>query len=192
MQRFYFENLESTDDSITIKNQTLLNQLNKVLRVRQGDEISFFNGRDNFDYVFAIVQIHKREIYLEKRGFLEIDSENHFNLNIISALPNKVEKLEYIVQKGTEIGVSNFMFFRSERSQKLNLSENKKERLKKIIIEAVEQSGRSIVPELVFIDNISLDDFSESENIFFHTSSINSSKLKDLKINKSKTINLFV
>jgi hypothetical protein len=34
MQRFYFENLEETDDSITVKNPELLNQLNKVLRVK--------------------------------------------------------------------------------------------------------------------------------------------------------------
>jgi hypothetical protein len=33
MQRFYFENLEQADDSITIKNPDLLNQLNKVMRV---------------------------------------------------------------------------------------------------------------------------------------------------------------
>jgi hypothetical protein len=34
MQRFYFEALESSDDSVTIKNPDLLNQLIKVLRVR--------------------------------------------------------------------------------------------------------------------------------------------------------------
>jgi len=34
MNRFYFEALEKTDDSITIKNPELLNQLNKVLRVK--------------------------------------------------------------------------------------------------------------------------------------------------------------
>jgi RsmE family RNA methyltransferase len=48
------------------------------------------------------------------------------------------------------------MFFRSKRSQKLNLSENKIERLKKIIIEASEQSNRNIVPELIIFDDICL------------------------------------
>jgi RsmE family RNA methyltransferase len=48
------------------------------------------------------------------------------------------------------------MFFKSDRSQKLLLSENKLTRLQKIIIEAVEQSGRSIVPELMITDDISL------------------------------------
>jgi hypothetical protein len=34
MQRFYFEALEKDDDSITIKNPELLNQFNKVLRIK--------------------------------------------------------------------------------------------------------------------------------------------------------------
>jgi hypothetical protein len=33
MQRFYFPDLEKSDDSITIKNKELINQLTKVLRV---------------------------------------------------------------------------------------------------------------------------------------------------------------
>ncbi|MDF1682326.1 MAG: 16S rRNA (uracil(1498)-N(3))-methyltransferase [Patescibacteria group bacterium] len=52
------------------------------------------------------------------------------------------------------------MFFKSERSQNINLSENKIERLNKIIIEAVEQSGRSKIPELAFVDDLNILDFS--------------------------------
>jgi 16S rRNA U1498 N3-methylase RsmE len=49
------------------------------------------------------------------------------------------------------------------------LSPNKIERLNKIIKEAVEQSGRSRVPELIIEENISLDDFKGNDNIIFHT-----------------------
>ena len=60
------------------------------------------------------------------------------------------------------------------------------ERLNKIIIEAVEQSGRSRVPELIIEDNISLEDFNDKENIIFHTKGDNSTSLKDLKIDYFK------
>jgi len=67
MQRFYFPNLEQIDDNITIKNPDLLNQLIKVMRVKEGNEISFFNSRDDIDFIYKIVSIDKREIYLEKQ-----------------------------------------------------------------------------------------------------------------------------
>jgi RsmE family RNA methyltransferase len=51
------------------------------------------------------------------------------------------------------------LFFRSNRSQKLNLSPNKIERFQKIIIESVEQSGRSRIPELAFLDDLNPEDF---------------------------------
>jgi len=64
--------------------------------------------------------------------------------------------------------------------------------LKKIIIEATEQSGRSRVPELIIEDNINLADFDGNENIVFHTEDDKSTSLKDLKLNYNKGINLFV
>lgn len=192
MQRFYFELLEENDDSLTIKNPELLNQLNKVLRVREWDELVFFNWNDDIDYIFKIISISKREVYLEKQWFIENNSEINFDINIINSFPNKLEKIETILQKWVEVGVSNFLFFRSKRSQKLILSPNKIERLNKIIIEAVEQSWRSRVPELVFLDDLNLWDFSWAQNIIFHTQDEKSISLKELNLNLNSDINLFV
>lgn len=192
MQRFYFPHLEKVDDSMTIKNPELLNQLNKVLRVKVWTELSFFNGGDSLDFIFKVVSVDRREVYLEKQWEIENNSEIDFDLNIFWALPNKLDKIEYIIAKWVEVWVTGFYFFRWERSQKLNLSENKIERLNKIIIEAVEQSWRSRVPELIIEDNISLEDFKDNENILFHTQDDNSSSLKDLNLDYNKWINLFV
>lgn len=192
MQRFYFENLENKDNNITIKNPELLNQLNKVLRIKIWEKLIFFNWVEKIDYIFEVVSIDKREIYLEKNDEKEIDSEIDFNLNFFQALPNKIEKIEYILSKWVEICASNFYFFRSKRSQKLILSENKIQRLKKIIIEAVEQSWRSFIPELIIEDDINLEYFKNWENIFFHTDKANSELLKNTDLNYNKWINLFI
>lgn len=192
MQRFYFPNLESSDDNILIKNPDLLNQLNKVLRVKVWEKFIFFNWINNFDYIFELISIEKREAYFEKTWELEKNNEIDFDLNIIGALPNKIDKIEYILQKWVEVWVTWFYFFRSVRSQKLNLSENKIDRLNKIIIEAVEQSDRSRIPELIIENDINLEDFKDNENIFFHTKDDKSSSLKELKLDYDKWINLFV
>lgn len=192
MQRFYFENLEDEDEAITLKNSNLLNQLNKVLRAKIWEKFIFFNGKNFIDYIFELKNIEKREAFFVKTWFIEKENFIEKNINLVQSIPNKLEKIEFILQKWVEVWITNFLFFRSERSAKLNLTENKKERLKKIIIEAVEQSGRNDLPEMFFIDDISLEDFKDWENVFFHTNSQKSQKLKDLKLDFSKNINLFV
>lgn len=83
--------------------------------------------------------------------------------------------------------MTGFYFFRSERSQKLNLSENKIERLERIITEATEQSGRSVIPKLIIEESLSLDACLENENILFHEElSDDAQKLKDLKLDYTK------
>jgi 16S rRNA (uracil1498-N3)-methyltransferase len=175
-----------------IKNPDLLNQLNKVLRAKPWDQFAFFNWKDEIDFIYKIITIEKREVYLEKEWEVDINNEIDFDLNIIWALPNKIDKIEYIIQKWVEVWVTGFYFFKSERSQKLVLSTNKIERLNKIIIEATEQSGRSRVAELIIEDNINIEDFRENENIIFHTKDENSISLKELKIDYNKWINLFI
>jgi 16S rRNA (uracil1498-N3)-methyltransferase len=184
--------LEQKDDNLVIKNPELLNQFNKVLRSKVWDEFCFFNGQNEIDFVYKMISIEKREAYLEKQWELENNSEIDFDLNIFQALPNKLDKIEYIIGKWVEVWVTGFYFFRGERSQKLILSPNKIERLNKIIIEATEQSGRSKVAELIIEDNISLEDFKDNENIIFHTEDNKSSSLKDIKLDYRKWVNLFV
>ena len=83
--------------------------------------------------------------------------------------------------------MTGFYFFRSERSQKLNLSENKIERLERIITEATEQSGRSVIPKLIIEESLSLDACLENENILFNEElSDDAQKLKDLKLDYTK------
>ena len=68
------------------------------------------------------------------------------------ALPNKQEKLELIVQKLTEISVSDIYFWAAERSVVKALSPQKFERLQKIVQEALEQSYGRKLPQLRFIE----------------------------------------
>jgi RsmE family RNA methyltransferase len=69
-------------------------------------------------------------------------------------MPNKIEKIEYILQKGVEVGIRKFIFFRSEFSQKPVISDAKKNRLSTIAREAVEQCGGVSMPEIEFVNQI--------------------------------------
>jgi 16S rRNA U1498 N3-methylase RsmE len=62
------------------------------------------------DFIYKIITIEKREVYLEKEWEVDINNEIDFDLNIIWALPNKIDKIEYIIQKWVEVWVTGFYF----------------------------------------------------------------------------------
>lgn len=192
MQRIYFPELDSTLQNIIISDTQIIHQLSKVLRIRTWDEITLFNWKVNKDMIFEITEITKKEITLQKNNEQENSSEINFELTLYNALPNKLEKIEYIIQKGTEIWYTKFYFFRSERSQKLIISDNKKLRLEKIITEAAEQSGRAIIPEIIIDESFDINIIPDGKNIFFHTQDEKSQSIKSITKNTWENINLFV
>jgi len=192
MQRFYISELNTTDFTFILNDIQIIHQLTKVLRIKVLEKVMFFDWNDNYDYIFQVKKIDKKDIILEQVWRVENNSEISFELNLYQAIPNKLEKIEYIIQKWVEIWIKNFVFFRSERSQKLLMSDNKMERLQKIAIEAVEQSWRLQVPEIVFLDKYDFSPLIKNQNIFFHTISENSKLIQKMKIDYDNTINLFV
>lgn len=192
MQRFYINDLNTTNFTFILSDVQMIHQLTKVLRVKVWEKVVFFDGNDNYDYIFQVKKIDKKDIILEQVWREENNSEISFELNLYQSMPNKQEKIEYIIQKWVEVWIKNFVFFRSERSQKLIISDNRLDRFTKIAIEAIEQSGRNYVPEIVFLDKLEFSLLKNDENIFFHTESEDSSLLKNIELNYNKNINLFV
>jgi len=192
MQRIYLENTDLSQNNIILKDKELVHQLTKVLRVRIWEEIILFDGINSSDIIFTIIEIWKKEISLEKISENKNNSEIDFELSLYNALPNKLEKIEYIIQKWTEIGFTQFNFFRTDRSQKLIISDNKKIRLEKIIIEAAEQSGRVIIPQINISDTFDINNLPDGKNLFFHTQNNNSRDLKSIEKKSWEKINLFV
>ncbi len=191
MQRFYLEDLNTTNFNFVLKDLDLIYQIWRVLRSKPWDRLILFDGKDLWDYIFEIKEIKKNEIILEQVNRIEKKSEINFELNLFQAIPNKMDKIEDIIKNWTQIWVSNFLFFRANRSQKLVISDKKIERLKKIIIEAVEQSNRNFIPWLVIWEKPNFVNL-EWKNYFLHTKNNDSKLLKDIKINSWEIVNLFI
>ena len=171
MQRFYVTFPLKIDLEITDKD--IHHQLTRVMRVRIGEEITLFDG-DGSETVYEITEITKTTLSLRGRGRTFPRTESEKNITLYQALPNKLEKIEYIIQKGVEIGIRKFVFFRSDYSQKLILSDSKKARCLSIAREGLEQCGGLIMPEIEFTDkvkhqssvmNITLDTMGASQKI---------------------------
>ena len=141
LHRFYIR--EDIDDTqITITDTDLVHQWKNVFRYQVGTQVIVFTG-DGYDYLCMIVELHT------SRSVLEITSRRKSilpsrTIGLIIALTKK-DTLEFIVQKATELGVSDIYPVQAERSEKKSFNSA---RLEKIAIEAAEQSGRGDIPHV--------------------------------------------
>lgn len=186
MQRFYRENLQ---EEFFVDDKIFINQILKVLRWKLWEKYIFFDWKIQKDFIYKLSKIEKNKIFFKKETEISKNVEINFCLNVFCALPNKIEKIELICQKLTEIWVSKIIFFKAQRSQKIFLNDNKIDRIKKIIVEATEQSFRNFVPEFEILDNLDLQKINW-QKIFFHTKNENAKLLKNMDFEEE--INIFV
>ncbi len=147
MQRFFLPDAHLAAGE-TADLGPLQRQLHRVLRARPGARILLLDGR-GAEYVTELASIDERRAtgrVLEKRAAA---GEPRVQLSLyLCAL--KADKMEWVLQKGTELGVSRFVPVISERTivRPAAAIAGKFERWRAILREAAEQSGRGILPQL--------------------------------------------
>ena len=97
MQRFSFHHL-TLGDNIIISEDSFVHQISRVLRSKVGDLIVLFNGNGQ-EYVYSITAIYKKEIVLSFEEKYDNLSDSLTIIHLYQAIPNKYEKIEYILQK---------------------------------------------------------------------------------------------
>lgn len=155
MQLFVTE-YKKNNKSIVISDTELLLQLRKVLRASIGDIIRIQSPENEDKKTRYELRI---EVWDNKMVEGTIVSEQMHDVSeskksMIIAMPNKWDKIELIVQKLTECGVDQILFWPSERSVIKDRNPKKEERLHKIIKEAVEQSRGRHIPNIGFTPDI--------------------------------------
>lgn len=177
LHRFYLTEEVGTKSEIKINSVELIDQIRKVFRLKTGDSVVIFDS-SGFDYECTIAGIEKEGITLSVKKMMRSRFMPSINVYLFASVVKK-DTFEWIVEKATELGVTHIIPVISERSEKKNLNEN---RLKKIAIEASEQSGRGNVPKIFevqtiekgiqYISEINLDKTVDKvlQKIAFHTS----------------------
>lgn len=182
MQLFIVESCYKDNDLLIVKNnKDLLNQLRKVLRAKAWYHCYFQSLKDNRRYFVTLTDFNNIDINCEILE--EIHAPIEFKKSwMLVALPNKWEKLELIVQKLTEIWITDILFWKAERSVLTDISDCKMERLYKIMREAVEQSWWWMVPNISICHDIH-DLFDSWDAVVFDISDWNC--IKNLRSNSS-------
>ena len=121
--------------------------LGRVLRAQAGDTCVLFNG-DGRDYDARIAAIGKRSVEVEILAARALDNESPLRITLLQALA-RGEKMDWILQKATELGVAGVIPVESERSEVKLDGERAGKRVahwQSVIVAACEQSGRAVVP----------------------------------------------
>jgi 16S rRNA (uracil1498-N3)-methyltransferase len=151
LHRFYIENQDyetlKTGDIFSMKEESLVRQITLILRAQIGDSLNLFT--DVYEFECVIVSISKKELALQKKKEVKRLLQKR-EIILVQSLVKK-DKFEWIAQKATELGVTDIIPVISERSEKRGLDEK---RLRKILIEATEQSGWGKVPTLHPIETL--------------------------------------
>lgn len=123
--------------------------ISKSLRMRKGDMLTVA-APDGNDYGCIIDDITQAQVVLSVCYKQAADSEPSVKVTLYQGVP-KASKLEEIIQKCTELGVYEIcpvLTARSISRPDEKQAKKKNERYQKIALEAAQQSGRGIVPEI--------------------------------------------
>ncbi len=155
MQRVFIEKeqLDSQNNIVKIIGQDV-NHIKNVLRYEIGDKLEIVVNEKV--YLGEIIEILPEYIICKTEPIIENTQQRKIHLNIVQGLP-KADKMEFIIQKGVELGASEITPLQLNRCiVKLDAkTENKKiERWQKIAKSAAEQSKRNIIPKVNNVYNI--------------------------------------
>ncbi len=149
MARFYLPNPEIEDGRLRITGPEV-RHIRRVLRLKEGDELILFDGQEK-EYRGIIIDQGTRSVYLRIEEILSIQKESPLEITLAQSLL-KGEKMDYLIQKATELGVKKIIPFFSSRSIPLldkSKRLNRHHRWQKIAIEASKQCGRAKIPEII-------------------------------------------
>ncbi|PAV29018.1 16S rRNA (uracil(1498)-N(3))-methyltransferase [Virgibacillus profundi] len=148
MQRYFVPESAWNGNIVTIKDDDA-HHIHRVMRFKEGDQV-ICNHPDGSAAICNLIAVGSDEVRLEVEDWLNESVELPIEVTIAQGLP-KGDKLDLILQKGTELGASSFIPFQAERSVVVwdnKKIEKKMKRFSKIVKEASEQSHRNKVPEI--------------------------------------------
>ncbi|MEB6666923.1 16S rRNA (uracil(1498)-N(3))-methyltransferase [Acinetobacter vivianii] len=161
MNRFYIETELNTGNTIELT-ESVFHHWVRVLRAKEQEQAIFFNGKGG-EYVVTLTQINKKNAFVSVDQFDAADRTAPFKVTLGQVM-SKGDRMDYAIQKATELGVTTIQLLTSERCEmrlKYDRDQKKLDHWQSVAIAACEQCGMNRVPEI--LAPISLTDWVESD-----------------------------
>lgn len=140
---YIFYTPDITSDLYTL-NEEESRHCSKVLRLTVGDEVNLIDGKGGL-YTAKIVEVNKKHVQLQVIQKQENYGKRNHHLHIAVAPTKNIDRLEWFLEKATEIGIDEITPIICDRSERKIVKE---ERLEKVITSAVKQSLTAYHPKL--------------------------------------------
>ncbi|MFI5158188.1 MAG: 16S rRNA (uracil(1498)-N(3))-methyltransferase [Sphingobacteriales bacterium] len=143
MHLFYTPDIQPTHPQYFLSEEESKHAI-RVLRLNVGDEVQLIDGRGGL-YAAEIKDAHPKRTILQINSVItEFNKRNHY-LHIAIAPTKNIERLEWFLEKATEIGIDEISLIICQRSER---KEAKTDRLNKIVTSAIKQSLKAYHPIL--------------------------------------------
>lgn len=149
MQKFFVEANQIENNKIIIIGDDV-KHISNVLRMKIDEEVQIGNKETLENYIAKIFEINKENIILKVVEKLDSSTESNVNIDLYQGLP-KADKMEWIIQKTTEIGINKIIPVDMQRCVvKLDEKDAKKKinRWQKVAEGAAKQSKRDKIPKI--------------------------------------------
>ena len=149
MNRFYIEAELNTGNTIELT-ESVFHHWVRVLRAKEQEQAIFFNGKGG-EYRVTLTEINKKNAFVSVDHFEPADRTPPFKV-VLGQVMSKGDRMDYAIQKATELGVTTIQLLTSERCEmrlRYERDQKKLDHWQGITIAACEQCGMNIVPKIL-------------------------------------------
>lgn len=141
---YYSQSVNADTELIVIDNEECNHILN-VMRHKVNDEIYVTNGKGT---IFQAQIINAAEKFAECKILKQFNYEQRFpNMTFCIPMLRSSDRFEFAIEKCTELGITNFIFYHAKRSIKKKFNQK---RIEKILISAMKQTLLSWLPKVEY------------------------------------------
>ena len=154
----FFVPPDAVQGSIVILPPDAAHHARSVLRLQAGEPLLVHDGTGmGYACVLDPFPQSGKTVTATVQSAGEVQTEPVLRVVIAQALPKTADKMEQVLQHGTEIGAAGFVFFPAFRSvarwDSRDKTEKRLERWRQIVQAAAEQSGRGVLPDVSYAPN---------------------------------------
>lgn len=149
MPRFFIEAELNVNTTVELT-ETVFHHWVKVLRAQVGEKATLFNGQGG-EYQVELTEANKKTASVLVQEFNPTNRTPNFNA-LLGQVMSKGDRMDYVIQKAVELGVSEIQLLTSERCEmrlKYDRDQKKLDHWQGVAIAACEQCGMNIVPKIL-------------------------------------------
>ena len=181
--RLFFKEKIVNSKSIALDSEKT-HYLKRVMRKKNGDKITIFNGKEQWEVELNLTEYTVKPE--KKTGILGFVPDIYLYFSLL-----KNKQTNYLIEKVCELGVKKIIPLKTEFSE--NFTPNLC-RLKKVAIEAVEQSNGILVPEIEKLSSLKevLKNWNTERKVFFCDEDRKGKKISKISLSKKDKVAIFI